>query len=138
MCAKAENFLFGCGSQGWQRMAMAFAVLLALSAGAGIFWAKQNVTPVEPVPGISIPTANSQIAAPAVAIQARPVAAEAQGAEKRRRNLHFRAGLLRVKLACSQIDKGNLRNLRKPSKRKLFHPKRCKKLCGRLVKHYVA
>ena len=66
---------------GWQRMAMAFAVLLALSAGAGIFWAKQNVTPVEPVPGISSPTTNNQIAAPAVAIQARPIAAEAQGAE---------------------------------------------------------
>ena len=56
-------------------------MLLALSAGAGIFWAKKNVTPVEPVPGISSPTANSQIAAPAVAIQARPIAAEAQGAE---------------------------------------------------------
>ena len=27
---------------GWQGMAMAFAVLLVLSAGAGIFWAKQN------------------------------------------------------------------------------------------------
>ena len=29
---------------GWQGMAMAFAVLLVLSAGAGIFWAKQNET----------------------------------------------------------------------------------------------
>nr|WP_320147980.1 hypothetical protein [uncultured Anaeromusa sp.] len=27
---------------GWQGMAMAFAVLLVLSAGAGIFWAEQN------------------------------------------------------------------------------------------------
>lgn len=27
---------------GWQGMAMAFAVLLSLSAGAGVFWAKQH------------------------------------------------------------------------------------------------
>ena len=29
---------------GWQGMAMAFAVLLSLSAGAGVFWAKQHAT----------------------------------------------------------------------------------------------
>ena len=67
---------------GWQRMAMAFAVLLALSAGAGIFWAKQNATtPPESVANISIPTANDQLAAPAVARPVRPMASEMQRTE---------------------------------------------------------
>lgn len=66
---------------GWQRMAMAFAVLLALSAGAGIFWAKQNTTTlVVPVAGISAPAADSQIAAPAaVAKSAMPMTAVVPG-----------------------------------------------------------
>ena len=67
---------------GWQRMAMAFAVLLALSAAAGIFCAKQNATtPPQSVANISIPTANDQLEAPAVARPVRPMASEAQRAE---------------------------------------------------------
>ncbi len=68
---------------GWQRMAMAFAVLLALAAGAGIFWAKQNTTMlVVPVAGISAPAADSQMAAPtAVVKSAMPMAAVVPGVE---------------------------------------------------------
>ena len=47
---------------GWQGMAMAFAVLLSLSAGAGVFWAKQHATdPAAVVTKSIVPSSTSNL-----------------------------------------------------------------------------
>ena len=77
---------------GWQGMAMAFAVLLALAAGVGIFWAKQNTTTlVVPVAGISAPAKDSPIAAPTVAKPSMPIAAAVERGETKTEETSFSA-----------------------------------------------
>ena len=47
---------------GWQGMAMAFAVLLSLSAGAGVFWAKQHaIDPAVVVTESIVPSRTSNL-----------------------------------------------------------------------------